>query len=195
MKSHRHRMLATVLLGAGCLAGSAQAAIVSGTYNFSASGFSNGFGALAGSFTVSFDNSADILNSTALTLNSLTPNRFGTIGFSYRKAFDLLTFGGKDDSAGVEGLAGLGYFGQTGLEDFYFYVDLASNSNGAPSPGDVAVTNLGIGALAPASSVTFTFTPAVVPPVSVPTPSALSLVGAALLGLGIVRRRRAVPVC
>lgn len=191
MNTHRHRLLAAIVLGAAFLAGSAHAAIVSGTYSFSGTGFSNGFPDFSGSFTVSFDNGANITNSTALTVNTLSPNRFGTIGFSYSAVSDILTFGGKDDSGGVTGLAGLGYFQATGLEDFYFNVNLASTA--APSLRDLVVNNQGQAGRA--SSVTFTFTPASDPPVGVPTPNALSLVAAGLLGLGIVRRRRAVPVC
>lgn len=192
MNTHRHAIRAALVLGAGLLAASAQAALVSGTYSFTATGFSNGFPDFSGSFTVSFDNGASITNSTALTVNTLSPNRFGTIGFTYSKAFDILTFGGKDDSGGVLGLAGLGYFNQTGLEDFYF--DISSVSSAAPSFRSLAVNNQGLDGRA--TTVNFTFTPAPVdPPTAVPTPSALSLVAAGVLCLGISRRRRAIPAC
>ncbi|MDE2367372.1 MAG: hypothetical protein KGN16_00235 [Burkholderiales bacterium] len=179
--------LTAAIVGVGLLAASAQAAIVSGTYSFAASGFSNGFPNFSGSFTVSFDNAGSIIDSTALTVNTLSPNRFGTIGFSYGAAPDILTFGGAADSGGVLGLAGLGYFSQTGLEDFYFAIDLASSAT--PTLRDLVVTNQGIAGRA--RTVDFLFTPA--PATAVPVPPTLTLSLLGILCLGVARRWTSVP--
>jgi hypothetical protein len=64
----RHSLVAAAL-GIALASGSAQAAIISGTWTFSASGFTNGFaspGSFSGWFTFSFDDSADIIDSTAM---------------------------------------------------------------------------------------------------------------------------------
>jgi hypothetical protein len=169
-----------IALAVGLLTAPAQAAIISGTYAFNASGFASGFPTVAGSFTLSFDNSADITNSTALTVNSLTvggvPSAiFGTIAFSYDQSDDRLNIGGL--AGGADGILAANDFSLrfqpvSGAGGPVFFGVRVGTGNGAEFPG----TQSG------------TFTPADVR-TPVPAPAALALFGLGLLGLGVVRRR------
>ena len=159
---------ATMLVAAGLVsaASGAQAAIISGTYAFS-----------FGSFTITFDNSASIAETTSgITLDSFVVN--GTpltlaspIGFTYTASVDSLTVGGTAN--------GVGAIGTT--PDFVLVVASAS-----------ANPTRGIARVAPSATETIgapteiTFTP-------IPEPSALALLGLGLVGVGAARRRRASP--
>lgn len=181
-------MLAAAALGVGLLAGSAQAAIISGTFAVNASGFGGGFPAFAGSFTLSFDNSADITNSTALTVNSLTVGGvptavFGTILFSYDQSADRLVIGGFAGDPSDRALT------LAASDDFALRFEPVSGAGGpvffglrvgTGAGGETAATEIG------------TFTPAE-DRVPVPAPAALAVFGLGLLGLGLARPRGRAP--
>jgi hypothetical protein len=187
-------------LMSGGFAGTAQAAIISGTYAFSASDFQNnpGFGGaagLAGSFTLSFDNSADIVDSTALTVNSLTLNGvptalFGQIGFRYTQLGDRLNIGGVAGLLGAEGV-------QVGMDvyDFSLRFQPVSGPNGPAFFSLLVGTGNGTtdrGLLDPQfteiRNLSATFTPA---ENRVPVPSTLALAGLGAVALTLARRRGA----
>jgi hypothetical protein len=182
-------MLAAAALGAGLVAGSAQAAIISGTFAVNASDFGSGFADFAGSFTLSFDNSADITDSTALTVNSLTVGGvptavFGTIVFSYDQSADRLNIGG------FAGLASNRALTVATSDDFSLRFQPVSGV------GDPAFFGLVVGTGSATENPNFqtgTFTPTG-DRAPIPAPPALAVFSLGLLGLGLVRRHGAAPV-
>ena len=93
------------LLAVGLLAGpnGAYAVIVGGTFEFTAAGFAPVFDPaegvpvdpVFGAFTVTFDNSTDIFDSTeGFELHALNLDVQGPSGYSYFVDFDVLQIGG-----------------------------------------------------------------------------------------------------
>jgi hypothetical protein len=181
-------MLAAAALGAGLVAGAAQAAIISGTFAVNASGFDSGFPAFAGSFTLSFDDSADIIDSTALTVNSLAVGGvptvdFGTIVFSYDESADRLNIGG------FAGLSSNRALTVAASDDFSLRFQPVSGVGGPAFFRLVVGT--GSGAEEP-NFQTGTFTPTD-DRSPIPAPPALAVFSLGLLGLGLVRRHGRAP--
>lgn len=170
--------MATVFAATMAGAAPAGAAIVSGTYAFTATGF-GGFADLSGAVTITFDNSANITNSTAnITLDSLSFVLGSAISYTYNFAGDELTIGGLN--FGATGIVSgtddfiLGFNGASGTAGGEFFGALQSSTT---SPFEIGFTYTG----------TVTFTPAA----TVPEPSTLALLGLALAGLGAARRQAA----
>lgn len=193
LRSLRAGCLGVALLGGG-LAGTAQAAIISGTFSFSASGFGSnpgfgGAGGLAGSFTFSFDNAADIVDSTAITVDSLTLDGvptalFGSIAFSYAKIGDRLNIGGLAGGAAGVPVA-------PGVFDFSLRFQPVSDPNGPVFFGLIVGTGNGTtDSGASIRNLSGSFTPAAN---AVPVPSTLALFGMGFAALCLTRRRRATP--
>lgn len=94
--------LAVASAGVAMIAGSASASIVFRTYEFTATGFTaaGGGGGVApvdpvsGSFTLTFDNSATIIESSAITVNSLNLTLSSAIIYTYVQPVDSLIIGG-----------------------------------------------------------------------------------------------------
>ena len=93
---------AALLLGS---AGLAKAALITQTYNITASGFGAGapVDPVTGSFTVTFDNASDILADTTsgITVNSLNIAVGSAVGFNYSTAGDILDIGGIQNGVDV----------------------------------------------------------------------------------------------
>lgn len=100
----RKLFLATLALGLMTLAEPTMATVISHTYAFTASGFvaDAPIQTIAGSFTIAFDNSNDILDTTSgLTVNSLNIAVDGAVAYKYEKTGDLLLIGGTEGGAGA----------------------------------------------------------------------------------------------
>jgi len=169
-----------VLLVAAAPAG---ATIVSGTYTFSVpnSGPINPFTA---SFSITFDNTADIGDTTTGITLLTEPAGFtlgSPLGFAYSAA--------PSDSLVVGGTAlGVGGLGDGGPHDFLLTIEHASS--GAPTLRFFVYFSGEIGTTPFAESGTVTFTPG-----PVPEPGTLALLTSALLFAGAARSLRRRRYC
>ena len=123
MKSKILGLLATGLLAGPMVAG---ATIISGTYEFTATGFldqSNPIDPVVGTFSITFDNSADISDSTAGVTDGfvLHSTNFPAApsGYAYFAENDWLTVGGL-----VTGVGAI----DAGLDDWAIVIDDISSS-------------------------------------------------------------------
>jgi hypothetical protein len=134
----------------------------------------------AGSFDITFDNSADIADTSVGLSNVSLPFVLssGTAQFTYSTNYfgipDVLFIGGSEN--GVIGING-------STNDFY--LGIGDASSGTPILAFFVYHTTDVFPVI-AEAGTFTFTPSVT---EVPAPAALALFGAGLLGLGALRRR------
>lgn len=160
-------------------AAGSQAALVTLDYSFTVdrSGAPAGYPTTpgTGSFTVTFDNSANI-SSTSSGLVASTNILFdGVLEYEYNAIADAFALGGS-----VNGAGGVG----NSTNDFRVEVLSAST---APQPGNYLEVRAGSNVYSlPPSDVQFTQNPSN----AVPEPASLALVGAAFGGLLLARRRK-----
>jgi hypothetical protein len=175
-----------ILLGSSSVT---SASIISGTYAITATDFLSNPPGLAptptviATFTLAFDNSASIPDTTAgLIVNSLNIAVDGSVEFTYDKTKDVLIIGGSANG----GAAGLG---GGSANDFSAVILDVTTAPNMVFPGDFAYTvlsaNPDLFQVFVAQAGTFRFTPA-----AIPEPASLVLFGTAVLAFGVIRRRR-----
>jgi hypothetical protein len=157
----------------------ADATIVGGSYDFTATGFPSGapYATVTGSFTISFDNSTDIVGSFNST-NGLSAfsvsGPFITLGarYDYYQSLDRLVIG--DFTFGVEGILVSGP-----SADF-----ILSISNFSTNPTFLSfnyATNSTIGSFGSSSGT--------LAPISTPEPTTMLLLGFGIISLAGLRRK------
>jgi len=153
----------------------ARAAIIEGTFAFSASQFTNSFNEVTGSVTLSFDTAGGgIANRrTGITLNSLNFALGSAIGFTYFASVDRLLIGGMLN--GVNGV-------NAGTQDFVLAIDSVSTAPTFRSLVEARRNRTTTGR-STTGQVTFTPTAIAVPEPSTPLLLATGLAALAALGL------------
>lgn len=149
---------------------------------FVASGFRTTAGAsiapvdpVTGSFSITFDNSADLREqSKGITVSNLNILLDGPLGFAYGALADGLIIGSLFNGAQTMAI---------GTNDILFGIANASTN---PRPVDLAYTQRSSDGIFQTFRVTMTFTP-----VATPEPTTLALLGSGLTVALLQRRRRA----
>jgi hypothetical protein len=154
----------------------AVAAPVSGLVNFSIPGLGGPTDPLTGSINVSFDTSNTVVDVTLPggAVVSLNASVASAVGYSYNSAQDILSFGGI--AAGVANLD---------IPNDDFTVEIQNLFGGRGPLLVSAQYNVGADAYVQLFGGTADFEAA-----AVPEPATMALLGAGLLGLAAVRRRR-----
>jgi len=172
----RRLILAALVLGISSTA--AQASLITLSYDFTASGFLPA-GApvdpVTGSFFVMFDNSADIINDTNITITNLNIALGSPASFTYLSGGDSLFVGGLDAGA-------LDFVPET--DDFVLGIGNASTS--AIFGAALDYSQAGI----EGEKKSFQSTDIALTPSAVAEPATLSLFGLGLAGMGVRRWRQ-----
>ncbi|MGE0221946.1 MAG: PEP-CTERM sorting domain-containing protein [Acetobacteraceae bacterium] len=175
------RMLATITryltgltLTAALMAGSAQAATLTRTFEFSGT-FPSGINPFEGSVTATFSTTSNASNQTSdITLNSLPFSLGSTIGFSYDALHDEIRFGGIANNVSTLDAA---------TNDFMIWIAGASGST-------PTVVNLMYYLPSELGPPHFMTTATVTIATAAPEPATIAVFGLGLGALGLVRNRR-----
>ncbi len=147
------------------------AGTITRTFTFTASNFAGPapVDPLAGSFTITWDTDVDTTDTTTgILLNALNVPLGSAIGFAYVAATDEMAIGGMDGGVGLL---------SSWVDDLSIVFTQAS---GTPVGGEVYYSVAGSPSIFHASLDTL----------DIPEPASMLLLGGALLGLGVVGRRR-----
>ncbi len=171
----RHRFAAPILAAVFlAVAGAAQAAPITRTYDFNASGFSGGAPTdpVIGSVTVTFDPmGGDVIDQTTdITLNSLNIALDNAIAFRFLSGLNRLDIGGI--SVG-------------GLVNNDFFLGITNPESAMPTTTAFEYTTTGVSSAFRSSNLNLTVTFE-----DLPEPAAITLFGFGLAGLGVALRRR-----
>lgn len=162
--------------------GTANAALIQGTYtvvgsNFTSTGAASPFLSITESFTITFDNTALVSQKvTGISLNpasTIVPT--STLGFTYVPGVDSLVVGG---------LAGTVATADTSTPDFSVTIGSAS------TPGNFTISALSYTTGNGATYSALTRTVGTPPVSAVPEPASLVLLGSAAAAIAFVRRRK-----
>ena len=179
-------MVGAAVLLAAEISSPAQAAIISRTYDFTASRFVNlddpsmiaPIDPVTGSFTLTFDDAVTVKDQTiGLKVNFFSMPMGSSIGYDYLESWDSVSFGGLEQGVGT---IATGNFDHS-TDDFYLGI---SSIRAAPKISAFRYTREGVYAFFTAQSLFMEVS-------SVPEPQtwALMLAGFGLMGASLRRRR------
>lgn len=149
----------------------ARAALITRTFTFSASGDGVPWPVdpAVGSVTITWNNDVDTSDATTgIVINALNLPLASPLGFSYVAATDEMAIGGMDGGVGL-------------LSSFVDDLSIVfTQASGSPQSGDLFFSSAGSPSIFHAS----------LDAIEIAEPVSLALLGGALLGMALVRRRR-----